>query len=135
MNRWMPMAFCAMFLNGAVLTVLKCLPAAFTNHFLVLVFVVSGLVSWTLVAVASKRVRLVDFAIGAAAGAMSYVGNVFLIRSLSMGKASLVFPVVFGSSMVIVTLVSAIGFKEKLTPRGICAVVVGIVSVVVLRMS
>ena len=66
---------------------------------------------------------------------LSYLGNVYLIRSLSMGSAALVLPIVFGSSMVVVTLVSATVFKEKLSPRGICAVIVGIVSVVVLKLS
>jgi multidrug transporter EmrE-like cation transporter len=134
-NKWIVMAFCAMFLNGVVLTTQKLVPVAFTNHFLALAFAVGGSICWATVIVLRRSVRAADFALGAAAGVISYIGNVFLIRSLSMGSASLVFPIVFGTSMVIVTLASALAFKERLTPRGICAVIVGIASVVVLKLS
>lgn len=135
MNKWIVMAFCAMFLNGAVLTMQKCVPVAFTNQFLALVFVVGGAICWATVFVLRKSLKIADVALGAATGVVSYIGNVFLIKSLSMGSASLVFPIVFGTSMVVVTLVSVIGFREKLSPRGICAVIVGIISVVVLKLS
>lgn len=135
MKKWIVMAFCAMFLNGVVLTTQKCVPVVFTNQFLALVFVVGGSICWASVFALRRSLRPADFALGAATGVISYIGNVFLIRSLSMGSAALVFPVVFGTSMVIVTLASALAFKERLTPRGICAVIVGIASVVVLKLS
>lgn len=137
MNRWIALAFCAMLLNGMVLTIQKLLPVRFTNQFLALVFVVGGLICWTLVVALKRPVRLGHFALGAVTGVASYIGNVFLIKSLSFpgAEASVVLPIVFGTSMVVVTLVSAVGFKEKLTPRGICAVIVGIASVVILSRS
>jgi drug/metabolite transporter (DMT)-like permease len=82
-----------------------------------------------------RPVKLGHFGLGAAAGVVSYLGTAFLIRSLSIVEASVVLPIVFGTSMVVVTLVSAVGFKERLTPRGICAVIVGIASVVILSRS
>jgi len=135
MSRWIVLAFCAMLLNGTVLTIQKLLPVRFTNQFLALVFVVGGLICWSLVVALKRPLRLGHFALGAITGVVSYIGNVFLIRSLSVAEASVVLPIVFGTSMVVVTLVSAVGFKEKLTPRGICAVIVGIASVVILSRS
>lgn len=135
MNRWIMLAFCAMLLNGTAQTIQNCLPVRFTNQFLAVMFILGGLICWSLIAVLKRPVRLKHFAVGAAAGAVSYIGNVFLIRSLSLRDGSIVFPVVFGTSMVVVTLVSAVGFREKLTPRGICAVIVGIASVVILSRS
>lgn len=135
MNRWITFAFCAMLLNGTAQTIQNCLPVRFTNQFLAVMYIFGGLICWSIAVARRCPVRLKHFAIGAAAGAVSYVGNVFLIRSLSLRDGSIVFPVVFGSSMVVVTLVSAIGFKEKLTLRGICAVIVGIASVVILSRS
>jgi len=125
-----------MLLNGVVLAIQKCLPAQYTNHFLPLIYVVGGIVSWGAAVALKRPIRLAHFGLGAAAGLVSYVGNYCLIRSLAPpSKASVVFPIVFGTSMLIVALVSVVGFKERLTPRGICAVIVGIASVVILSQS
>lgn len=135
MNKWLVLALGTMLLNGVVLTIQKCLPVCFTYQFLAVLFVIDGLICWAFVIALKRPVRLGHFALGAATGIISYIGNVFLIRSLSIGKASVVLPIVFGASMVIVTLVSAMGFRERLTPRGICALIVGIASVVILSRS
>ncbi len=135
MSKWITFAFLAFLLNGTVLTLQKLLPVRFTNQFLALLFTLAGVICWSIVIVLKRPFAFRHFALGAATGLISYVGNVFLIRSLSLADAAVVLPVVFGSSMVIVTLVSAVGFREKLSPRGMCAVIVGIASVVVLSMS
>lgn len=135
MSRWLAFAFLALLLNGTVLTLQKLLPVRFTNQFLALLFTLAGVICWSIVIVLKRPFRFRHFALGAATGLVSYVGNVFLIRSLSLADAAVVFPIVFGSSMVVVTLVSTLAFREKLSPRGICAVAVGIASVVVLSVS
>lgn len=135
MNNWLLMGLLTMLLNGVVLTMQKLVPVRFTNSYLLMFYVVGGLICWIAAAVLGKRVRLLDVAFGVAAGLMSYVGNVFMIRGLSMGRAALVFPIVYGISMVLVTLISVVCFRERLTPRGICAVIVGIASIVVLKLS
>ena len=50
-----------MLLNGAVLTTQKCVPVAFTNQFLALVFIVGGLICWATVVALRRSLRLVDF--------------------------------------------------------------------------
>jgi len=132
-----------MLFNGTSLVLQNSVDSAYTNHFLAATFLLSALVCWSFVLVQQKKLRLADLAIGAGAGVISYIVNFSLMRNLAIWKAtpalaksvSLVFPITFGASMMIVTLISAFVFREKLTPRGILAIIVGIASVVVLKLS
>ena len=136
MNRWLLLAFGAMVFNGVVLTTQRGVEAyygtVFTNHYLVLAFLVGAVICWSAIVMQQKRPRLAHLALGAAAGIVSYVGNLFLILSLEGNDSYLVFPTVCGSQMILVTVLSRWIFKERLSRRSACAVVVGTASLLIL---
>ena len=139
MNRWLLLAFVAMVFNGVVLVTLRGVEAyygiVFVNHYLALSFLVGAVVCWSVIIVRRARPRLAHVALGAAAGIVSYVGNLFLVLSLEGNDSYLVFPIVCGSQMMLVTVVSRWIFGERLSRRSVCAVVVGTVSLIILAGS
>ena len=139
MNRWLLLAFAAMVFNGGVLITQRSVEAyygtAFVNHYLAISFLVGAIICWAAILMRRAKPSLAHVALGAAAGVASYVGNLFLILSLEGNDSYLVFPIVCGSQMILVTIASRWIFKERLTRRSLCAVVVGTLSLIILAGS
>ena len=74
--------------------------------------------------------------LGAAMGGCSLAGQTFTAMALSKGlPGHIVFPLTTGGSLFLVALAGIVLFKERIGPYGLCGVVLGVASLVMLSMT
>ena len=81
-----------------------------------------------------KKLRWRDLAAGIAVGAPNYLSSYWLLKSLSAVQGTVVYPVVSGGAIVVVTLVSVLFLHEKPTRRQAIGLGLILVSLVLLNL-
>ena len=77
-----------------------------------------------------------EVALGAAMGASSLAGQTFTVLALSKGvPGHIAFPLTTGGSLFLVAMTGLLLFKEQVGPYGLCGVVLGILSLVMLSVA
>lgn len=77
-----------------------------------------------------------EIMLGAAMGGCSLAGQTFTAMALSKGlPGHIVFPLTTGGSLFLVALAGIVLFKERIGPYGLCGVVLGVASLVMLSMA
>ena len=72
-------------------------------------------------------------ALAICAGCLNFAGYLLVLQAFSTGPLSLVHPV-FSMAIIIPIALSAVVFKERLTPRNIIAVVLCLVAIVLIHL-
>jgi uncharacterized membrane protein len=67
------------------------------------------------------------------AGFLNFAGYLLVLQAFSAGPLSLIHPV-FSMAIIIPIALSAVAFKEKLTPRNIIAVVLCLLAIVLIHL-
>lgn len=135
---WLAPASAAFLLNGIVLITQRGIGEWYPggeNLFLLGLFLVAALVCGLALIRQRYLPTVTDLVIGTLAGAVSYGGNLCLIRALSISGSYRVLPLTFGVWMVVVTILSRLFFKERLTRGMVLALCLGIASIVLLNMT
>jgi multidrug transporter EmrE-like cation transporter len=74
--------------------------------------------------------------LGAAMGGCSFAGQSFTALALSKGlPGHIAFPLTTGGSLFLVALAGIVLFKERIGPYGLCGVVLGVASLVMLSIA
>ena len=89
--------------------------------------VAAGLCIWR-----RTKIGMTDLALGAGVGAGSVLGVLFLLRALSMGSGVTVFPLVFAGSLIMVSLIGACTFHERMGRQGWAGVGFAVIALVLL---
>lgn len=71
---------------------------------------------------------------GISSGLSTGLVNLFVMYSVNILSASLIFPLISGGSLLLTVLVGLLFFKEKFTPRQYIGLVLGIASIVLLNL-
>lgn len=136
---WLGFAIGCFFLNGLVLVAIERASAIYGkgsgDHFLLVLYFAAAVLAGAYLVAKRRRPTWKEAGLGAITGTFSSVGNLFLFMALEGGASHLVLPIVFGSWMVGVALISRLAFKESLNPRMGVALVFGVASVVLLTVS
>lgn len=70
-----------------------------------------------------------------AAGITTAVGNYLFVKMVSVVPTVVLFPVINGTQIILMTIVSVFIFKEKLTFRAILGILIGVIAVVLISIS
>jgi multidrug transporter EmrE-like cation transporter len=77
-----------------------------------------------------------EILLGAAMGGCSFAGQSFTALALSRGlPGHIAFPLTTGGSLFLVALAGIVLFKERIGPYGLCGVVLGVASLVMLSIA
>lgn len=77
-----------------------------------------------------------EVALGAAMGGSSLAGQTFTVLALAKGlPGHIAFPLTTGGSLFLVATAGLLLFKEKIGPYGLCGVILGILSLVMLSVA
>jgi multidrug transporter EmrE-like cation transporter len=77
-----------------------------------------------------------EILLGAAMGGCSFAGQSFTALALSKGlPGHIAFPLTTGGSLFLVALTGIVLFKERIGPYGLCGVVLGVTSLVMLSIA
>lgn len=68
------------------------------------------------------------------AGITTAVGNYFFVKLISDIPTVVLFPVSNGGQIVLMTVISVFVFKEKLTPRSILGIIIGVIAIVLISL-
>jgi multidrug transporter EmrE-like cation transporter len=81
-------------------------------------------------------VRLREVVLGAAMGACSLAGQSFTALALAKGlPGHIAFPLTTGGSLFLVAVAGIVLFKERIGPYGLCGIVLGVASLVMLAIG
>jgi len=81
-------------------------------------------------------VRLREILLGAAMGACSLAGQSFTALALARGlPGHIVFPLTTGGSLFVVAVAGIVLFRERVGPYGLCGIVLGVASLVMLAVA
>ncbi len=77
-----------------------------------------------------------EVALGAAMGGSSLAGQTFTVLALAKGlPGHIAFPLTTGGSLFLVATAGLLLFKERIGPYGLCGVILGILSLVMLSVA
>lgn len=107
---------------------------AFSNHFLFYIFAMAFVLCVSLCIAKKQKITIADFLCGLAIGIPNYFSTRFMLLSLSRVPAVVAYPSYSVSSIVLVTLVGVIVFKEKLSRRKLMAMGVILAALVLLNL-
>jgi multidrug transporter EmrE-like cation transporter len=138
--KWLEFMLGAMFANGFALLGAKVLTESglgkdYGDHYL-LGWYVSGLVVALLYSIRGfHKPYSREIAIGAGMAAMSFLGQLCLVRALGGGAPGyLVYPIASAANVLFVAVGGVVLFKEKLGTLGIAGIACGLVSVLILSL-
>jgi drug/metabolite transporter (DMT)-like permease len=136
MKKWVISAFVSMMLSGIVVifqkyvTILKM--DAYINIYLGISYFIGFAACLAIVVIKRYPVRVKTLIYGLAGGFLSYLGSYLYIVLMGVFPSSLIVPVFSCGSIIMVTIGSAVIFKEKISKRMVAALVVGILAVAAL---
>ena len=107
---------------------------AFSDHFLFYIFAMAFVLCVALCIVKRQKLTIADALCGMAIGIPNYFSTRFMLLSLSQVPAVVAYPSYSVSSIVLVTLVGVIVFKEKLSRRKLLAMGVILAALVLLNL-
>lgn len=108
---------------------------AFSDHFLLYIFGVAFILCVSLCLVKKQKLALADVLCGFAIGIPNYFSTRFMLLSLSRVPAVVAYPSYSVSSIVLVTLVGVIAFREKLAKRKLIALGIILAALVLLNLG
>lgn len=108
-------------------------PAALKNQFLLYTFLSAFVLCVILCLVRREKLGLMDIAFGAAISVPNYFSSRFLLLSLSEVPAVVAFPSYSVGTIVLISIVGALVFKEKLSRRKIAALGIILAALVLLN--
>lgn len=108
-------------------------PQALTNQFLFYTFVTSFIICLALVILRRERPAIKDILFGAVIGIPNFFSSKFLISALTTIPAVVTYPTFSVATILLVTLVGVMAFKEKLTKIQWLALSLIIISLILLN--
>jgi drug/metabolite transporter (DMT)-like permease len=139
-DTWIRLMLVAFLANGLGPFGLKVLTehglAAYRSQYL-LCWYMGGFVFALIALVVSRSgVNSREILLGAAMGGCSLAGQSFTALALSKGlPGHIAFPLTTGGSLFLVALAGIVLFKERIGPYGLCGVVLGVTSLVMLSVA
>ena len=106
---------------------------ALSSHFLLYIFIVSCLLCLLLCALRRQGMGKMELLFGAAIGIPNYLSSRFLLLSLAEVPAVVAFPTYSVATIVLVTLVGVLCFREQLGKRKLAALGVILAALVLLN--
>lgn len=95
--------------------------AAFRNHYLFFTFLAALLIALGTALYKKEKPRPADLLFGVLIGVPNYFSSRFLLLSLEQIPAMVVYPVLNIGTILVITLIGAAVFHERLGPRKLCA--------------
>lgn len=108
--------------------------AALKDHYLFYTFLAALLLAFLMVLMKRQRVGFWDVFFGILIGIPNYFASRFLLLSLANVPAVVTYPVYSVGTLVVITVISAILFKERLSSQKKTALVMILVALVLLNM-
>ncbi len=106
----------------------------FNDFYLLIVFGTAFVCALSNQCIRKTAIRKKEIFFGLAIGLFNYGSSFFLIKSLSIMPATLVFPIFSSGSIVCISIVSGLWFKEKLRTTTITAIILAIVGVILMSL-
>lgn len=107
---------------------------ALSNHFLLYTFLIAFLLCVFLIAAKHERPGIPEFLYGLMIGVPNFLGARFVLRALDTVPAVVVYPSRSVGTIVVITIVGTMLFKERLSKQQIAAMGVILVSLVLLNL-
>jgi multidrug transporter EmrE-like cation transporter len=139
-NIWMRLMLVAFVANGIGPFGLKVLAtrglAAYQAQYLLCWYVGGFVFAMAALLLGRTGVNAREVLLGAAMGACSLAGQSFTALALSKGlPGHIAFPLTTGGSLFLVALAGIVLFKERIGPYGLCGVILGVASLVMLSIA
>ncbi len=107
-------------------------PAIDDSYFLIIVYYSAMVWSWLYVVFTKQRVKPMDVGRGLLLGLPNYGSTYFLLKSLAVVPAYIAFPFVNIGTIILSAILGYLFFKEKLSPKKIALIALGIIAVLIL---
>jgi multidrug transporter EmrE-like cation transporter len=137
---WIRLMLVAFLANGIGPFGLKVLAtrglAAYQSQYLLCWYVGGFVFAMAALLAGRTGVNAREVLLGAAMGACSLAGQSFTARALAKGlPGHIAFPLTTGGSLFLVALAGIVLFKERIGPFGLCGVILGVASLVMLSIA
>lgn len=107
--------------------------AAFKNHYLVFTFLAAMVISFAMALIRKEAPARPDILCGILVGIPNYFSARFLLLALGEVAAVITYPVFSVGTIIAITTVSVLAFREKLTGQKKCALVLILAALVLLN--
>lgn len=107
----------------------------YKSVFLFFVFFVAFIISLITTLKRKRKIKRVDLITGVFVGIPNLFSSFFLIMALNYMKTSIVFPIYSAGSIVIITLVGTLVFKEILKRKEIVAIFMTIIALILININ
>ena len=107
--------------------------AVFKNHYLVFTFLAAMVISFAMALVRKETSALPDILCGILIGVPNYFSARFLLLALGDVAAVITYPVFSVGTIIVITTISVLAFREKLTGQKKCALVLILAALVLLN--
>jgi len=107
----------------------------YKSVFLFFVFFIAFIISLMTTIKRKKIIKKIDLLTGILVGIPNLFSSFFLIMALNYIETSIVFPVYSAGSIVIITLVGTLFFKEKLKKKEIIAIFMTIIALILININ
>jgi drug/metabolite transporter (DMT)-like permease len=139
-NTWMRLMLVAFLANGCGPFGLKVLAehglAAWQSQYLFYWYLGGFVFALVALLVSRSGVNGREILLGAGMGACSFAGQSFTALALAKGlPGHIAFPLTTGGSLFLVALAGIVLFKERIGPYGLCGIVLGVASLVMLSIA
>ncbi|MGO1370122.1 MAG: SMR family transporter [Senegalia sp. (in: firmicutes)] len=107
----------------------------YKSVFLFFVFFIAFIISLMTTIKRKKIIKKIDLLTGILVGIPNLFSSFFLIMALNYIETSIVFPIYSAGSIVIITLVGTLFFKEKLKKKEIIAIFMTIIALILININ
>ena len=110
--------------------------AAYQSQYLMFWYLAGFIFALAALLMSRTGVNWREVALGAAMGGSSLAGQTFTVMALANGlPGHIAFPLTTGGSLFLVASAGLLLFKERVGPYGLCGVILGILSLVMLSVA
>lgn len=107
--------------------------ATFKDHYLLFTFMAAMLISFVMAAIGKEQAALPDILCGVLIGVPNYFSARFLLLALGNVSAVIAYPAFSVGTIIVITAVSVLAFREQLTTRKKCALLLILTALVLLN--